>query len=183
MLCWEPEGRYCHCLCTAIAPFWLSTYDMTNEKHLLIIVYWKEVKELWGNYWDCQDMYTLRTCRHLRTRRALLLYKVYGNNALLALNWRCKNIVMSESVALRIAAPRWLLNTPPLTVWPDGEWADSTGKRTDLNIWTVAVDPCPCSQGKGTVFGDQGIVAQVSVPQIMIITNVRALILIDHAKL
>ena len=25
---------------------------------------------------------------HLRTRRALLLYKVYGDNALLALNWR-----------------------------------------------------------------------------------------------
>ena len=25
---------------------------------------------------------------HLRTRRALLLYKVYGNNALLALNWQ-----------------------------------------------------------------------------------------------
>ena len=22
---WEPEGRYCHWLCTAIAPFWFST--------------------------------------------------------------------------------------------------------------------------------------------------------------
>ena len=25
MFRWEPEGRYCHRLCTAIAPFWFST--------------------------------------------------------------------------------------------------------------------------------------------------------------
>ena len=25
MFHWEPEGRYCHWLCTAIAPFWFST--------------------------------------------------------------------------------------------------------------------------------------------------------------
>ena len=25
---WEPEGRYCHKLCTAIAPFWFSSDDM-----------------------------------------------------------------------------------------------------------------------------------------------------------
>ena len=31
------------------------------------------------------------TYRHLRTRRALLLYKVYGNNALLAHNWQYYN--------------------------------------------------------------------------------------------
>ena len=52
---------------------------------------------------------------------------------------------MSESVAQRLAAPRCLPNTPPLTAWPNGEWADSTGKWTDLKIWTVAVDPGPCS--------------------------------------
>ena len=30
MFHWEPEGRYCHWLCTAIAPFWLSTDDMRS---------------------------------------------------------------------------------------------------------------------------------------------------------
>ena len=57
---------------------------------------------------------------------------------------------MSESVAERLAAPRWLPNTPPLTVWLNGEWADSTGKQTDLKIWTVAVDPGPCSRVRCT---------------------------------
>ena len=86
---------------------------------------------------------------------------------------------MNESVARRLAALRWLPNTPPLTAWPNGEWADSMG--TDLNIWTVAVDSGPCSRvrcthpimhyirirwnGKGTAFRDQRIVALVSVPQ------------------
>ena len=90
---------------------------------------------------------------------------------------------MSESVAGRLAAPHWLPNTPPLTAWPDGEWADSTGKRTDLKTRTIAVDPCsrvrgtpprPQSrkQGKGTAFGDQRIVALVFAPQTTITTNV-----------
>ena len=51
---------------------------------------------------------------------------------------------MSESVAQRLAAPHWLPNTLPLTAWPNGERADTMGKRTDLKIWTVTVDPCPC---------------------------------------
>ena len=33
-------------------------------------------------------IYFVSRFRHLRTRRVLLLYKVYGNNALLALNWQ-----------------------------------------------------------------------------------------------
>ena len=39
VFCWEPKGRYCHRLCTAIAPFWFST------KHLSILIgpcqYWE----------------------------------------------------------------------------------------------------------------------------------------------
>ena len=33
MFYWEPEGHYCHSICTAIAPFWLSTDDntLTNQ--------------------------------------------------------------------------------------------------------------------------------------------------------
>ena len=57
---------------------------------------------------------------------------------------------MSESVARRLAESRWLPNTPPLTVWLNAEWADSSGKRTDLNIWIVVMDPSPCSRVRGT---------------------------------
>ena len=56
-----------------------------------------------------------------------------------------QTFVMSESVAQRLASPRWLPNTPPLTVLPNGEWVDSTGERTDLKIWTVTMDPRPRS--------------------------------------
>ena len=40
---WEPEGRYCHRLCTAIAPFWFSM------KHLwtAIAPFWFSTKHLW----------------------------------------------------------------------------------------------------------------------------------------
>ena len=31
MFRWEPEGRYCHRLCTAIAPFWLSAKSLFND--------------------------------------------------------------------------------------------------------------------------------------------------------
>ena len=51
---------------------------------------------------------------------------------------------MSESVAQRLAPPRGLPNTPPLTAQLNGEWVDSTGKWMDLKIWTVAVDPGHC---------------------------------------
>ena len=90
---------------------------------------------------------------------------------------------MSKSVARRLAA---LPNTPPLTAWPNGEWADSSGKRTDLKNWAVAVDPGPCShircthpirisvkQGKLTAFGDQHFLALVSELQTTLVTNVR----------
>ena len=53
---------------------------------------------------------------------------------------------MSESVAWRLAALRRLPYTPPLIVWPKGEWADSMGIQMDLKVWTVAVDPGPCSR-------------------------------------
>ena len=52
---------------------------------------------------------------------------------------------MNEPVAQRLAAKHRLVNAPPLAVWPNGEIADSMGKQTDLNIWTVAVYPGPCS--------------------------------------
>ena len=99
-----------------------------------------------------------------------------------------KTNIHDEQVAKRLEAPCWLPNTPPLTVWLNGEWTDSTGKRTHLKIWTVAVDPVPvrclcvhCTHphphlakpGKGTVFGDHGIVALVFVVQTTIITDVR----------
>ena len=57
---------------------------------------------------------------------------------------------MSESVARRLAAPHWLLNTPPLTAWLNGEWADSTGKQTEFKIWTRAVDSGSCSRVRCT---------------------------------
>ena len=57
-----------------------------------------------------------------------------------------KTNMMSKSVAQRLTAPRWLPYTLPLTVWLNGEWTDSMGKQTDLKIWTVAVDPGPCSR-------------------------------------
>ena len=41
-----------------------------------------------GGEYDNGDVDDGDEHRHLRTRRALLLYKVYGNNTLLALNWR-----------------------------------------------------------------------------------------------
>ena len=51
---------------------------------------------------------------------------------------------MSESVARRLRHLDYI--TPlMLTAGPNREWADSTGKRTDLKIWTVAVDPTPCA--------------------------------------
>ena len=56
-----------------------------------------------------------------------------------------QTFVMSESVAGRLAEPRWLPNTPPLTAWPNGEWEDVTGKRMVSKILTVAMDPGPCS--------------------------------------
>ena len=93
---------------------------------------------------------------------------------------------MSESVAQRLAALRWPPYTPPLTVWLNGKWADSAGKRTDLKIWTVTVDSrslfkCPLhpphphseKQDKGTSFRDQRIVVLVSMQETMIIMNVR----------
>ena len=91
-------------------------------------------------------------------------------------------------------------NTPPLTAWPHGEWADSPRwlrlpslrgrmgseriQRASHRIWKFQLSPWtwslfayllhpPPKQGKGTVFGDQRIVVLVSVPQTMIITNVR----------
>ena len=33
MFRWEPEGRYCHWLCTAIAPFWLTNVSWEPEGH------------------------------------------------------------------------------------------------------------------------------------------------------
>ena len=96
---------------------------------------------------------------------------------------------MGESVARKLAAPRWLPNTPSLSVWPNGEWADSTGKRTDLKFelspWTpvpvrVSIAPTPSAfafgeagQGNSIRGSDQRIVALVSVSQTLIITNVR----------
>ena len=77
------------------------------------------------------------------TQRLIYNYQLY---------WNLKTImfVMNQSVARklqhRVAPP----NTPPLTVWPNGEWADSTCKRTDLKIWTVAVDHGPCSRVRCT---------------------------------
>ena len=52
MFPWEPEGRYCHWLCTAIAPFWfsmehlwaaimpfwLSTDDMALKRHSTLVM-------------------------------------------------------------------------------------------------------------------------------------------------
>ena len=50
---------------------------------------------------------------------------------------------MSESVAQRLAAPRWLLNTPPRTGRPNGEWVDSMGQRTDLKFELLMWTPVP----------------------------------------
>ena len=54
-----------------------------------------------------------------------------------------QTFVTSESVARRLRAPRWLPNTPPITVLPNGEW-------TDLKISTVAMDPSPSSRVRCT---------------------------------
>ena len=55
---WEPEGRYCHRLCTAIAPFWFSTEHLsigitpfwlsTDDMHIFVCThahgpYWNKV--------------------------------------------------------------------------------------------------------------------------------------------
>ena len=36
MFHWEPEGRYCHRLCTVIAPFWFST----EHRWIVIMPFW-----------------------------------------------------------------------------------------------------------------------------------------------
>ena len=54
-----------------------------------IIIIWGGGGRVEGGYQDFKStLWSLISFRHLRTRRALLLYKVYGSNALLALNWR-----------------------------------------------------------------------------------------------
>ena len=49
MFRWEPEGRYCHRHCTALAPFWFAT------EHLWILIapFWlstDDIKDMIGNY-------------------------------------------------------------------------------------------------------------------------------------
>ena len=107
MLRWEPEGRYRHRHCTAIAPFWFST------EHLWIMIapFWLSPDDIYSSV--LQSNGQLRPRRALlqikdvplRTRRALLtLYSTSAllvlngtslscNNALLALNWRYSNSV------------------------------------------------------------------------------------------
>ena len=76
MFCWEPKGSF-HCtMSMAIAPFWFSTEHR-----------WTALMPFWFSVDDRSNHSQHKIC-HMRTRRALLLYKVYGNNALLALNWR-----------------------------------------------------------------------------------------------
>ena len=61
------------------------------------------------------------------------------------------NIRDERVCSTETTAPRWLPNTPPLTAWPNGEWADSMGKRMDLKSWIVTVDPRPCSRVRCTL--------------------------------
>ena len=91
--------------------------------------------------------------------------------------------MMSESIARRLALPSWL-PTRPLSAWPNWEWVDSTGKRTDSKIWTVSVDLGPCSRTVRCThpiciwrnralgerrLGNQRIVTLVSIPRTTII--------------
>ena len=97
---WEPEGRYCQWLCTAIAPFWFS-----KEHHwVLIMPFWLSAYDIHHIVsWEPEGRYcSSKMFRGEPSRRALSLYKVNGNsallvlsgtslicnNALLALNWR-----------------------------------------------------------------------------------------------
>ena len=36
MFCWEPEGRFFHWLCTAVAPFWFAT----DQRWIVILPFW-----------------------------------------------------------------------------------------------------------------------------------------------
>ena len=82
---------------------------------------------------------------------------------------------MSESVAQRLAAPRRLPNTPPLTVWLNGGVTGFNGQANGFENLNCRRGPqslfaCPLhsshphsgTQGKGTTFGDQRITALVS---------------------
>ena len=87
---WEPEGRYHHRLVImimiVIMPLWLLTdiYFLYTER-------WNRQLRARRALLQLKDV-------PLRTRRALLLYKVYGNSALLVLN----------GTSLIALAPFWL---------------------------------------------------------------------------
>ena len=64
----------------------------------------------------------------------------------------------SESVARRLAALPWLLNTHHVTVRPNGEWAHSMGKRTGVKCRRrpQSLFACPLHSAKrGKAFGVQ----------------------------
>ena len=80
MFHWEPEGHY-HCTKSmAIAPFWFSTEHRCSFNALLILSLRHIVS------WEPEGRYCTSKMFHWEPRRALSLYKVYGDNALMDLN-------------------------------------------------------------------------------------------------
>ena len=79
----------------------------------------------------------------------------YKSEHILQTNIRDERICSTDTTGTMLTLEH---STPPLTVWPNWEWADSTGKRTDLKIWTVAVDPavpvCMSVASTPSTFGD-----------------------------
>ena len=68
----------------------ISSLFLSNLHQIFTVLFEMFYSFYWIN-WNLDQISPLSNLaryRHLRTRRALLLYKVYGNNALLALNWR-----------------------------------------------------------------------------------------------
>ena len=57
---WEPEGRYHHRLCTAIAPFWLSTDDVRNGNRLKLPTIRQNIQILNLSYKNSDSFYHFR---------------------------------------------------------------------------------------------------------------------------
>ena len=72
-------------------------------------------------------------------------------------NVRNEWVCSMETRGTALTPEQW--NTPPLTVWPNGKWADSTGKRTDwkfeLSPWTP-VPVCVSVASIPSTYGDTG---------------------------
>ena len=84
MFRWEPEGRYCHRLCTAIAPFWFSTDEVC--------------KDISGIMWLNVNDPTM----HYLTRLEKAAFNIWGLPLPLEVVWKHISSVESQNGAIAI---------------------------------------------------------------------------------